>query len=899
MNKIDVLPREELAGSEPLTQQRRRSSLKAAKLLLPVWGYSYIRQFLEYGLPTLLAPDNIPAVAAAIPTEFVILTSADDEPFFQENAAFRRLAAVCNTVIQPIDHLITDSNYSTTITLAYTEAIRATGAAMLDTGFFFLVSDYVVADGSLANALRRMQDGVSAVVVGNFQVALEEALPWLRQRLAAGKHALGVPPREMMQWALNHLHPSVLANTVNIPFSHNSHTNRLFWRVDGRTMLGRFYLMHMLCVRPEITDFVIGASCDYSFVPEMCPSGNVEVITDSDEYLVIEMQPRSHETAFLRPGPLRADALAKGLSEWTTEPHRGNARHSVVFHAGDLPSNLEQSVALADAFVADVARRLKRAALPYRGHPYWRGAMVAFCDATGRKLNEDEWRYALGLPIGTDRLSQWLYWQAKSALMGRPPHVLPWHPLWPDFQVVLREIAAFFTDPQQRLLMLSHEPTAFTLALADSGERVSRFRCVPFLQSPPERYKPMHGRFDICLVELSEGDMARGGELIDRLVPLLKDGGRIVVHVTNRRETATAADFANGVVYHGTRFIRAGALPSEIHFVNASRLRWGARRGMLHLRALTGRHPVYAVPAAVVLGGLLLMASFVGNLDALRRSRRTVPRGIASSFVMRLTVDQSRLEACSGDLSTDRAPAVKARERILRRLGLTPLNAAVEQTREPQYDRCLELRDAIGLASLGLIANQVWHDDPRRLGLLLARYKFVAKMLSGRHNVAEVGCGDAFGTRVVQQEVPDITVYDFDPVFIEDIHLRQNERWPLTAAVHDIVDAPLPRKYEALFSLDLIEYISPIDEHSYLSNLRGSLSDDGVLIIGTPAAESQTYASPLNRAAHVNCKSGEGLKRLLETYFARVFLFSMNDEIVHTGFSPMANYLFVVCTGPK
>ena len=104
-----------------------------------------------------------------------------------------------------------------------------------------------------------------------------------------------------MEWALNHLHPATLANTVNIPFNHNSHTNRLFWRVDGNTMIGRFYLMHMLCVRPEITDFMIGSSCDYSFIPEMCPSGNVEAITDSDEYLVVELQPRRHEASFFAP----------------------------------------------------------------------------------------------------------------------------------------------------------------------------------------------------------------------------------------------------------------------------------------------------------------------------------------------------------------------------------------------------------------------------------------------------------------------------------------------------------------------------------------------------------------------------------------------------------------------
>ena len=112
-----------------------------------------------------------------------------------------------------------------------------------------------MADNSLGNAVKRMLAGASAVVVGNCQVVLEDAMPWLQQRLARTKHALALNPRELMAWALNHLHPATLANTVNIPFNHNSHTNRLFWRVDGNTMLGRFYLMHMLCVRPEGYEF--------------------------------------------------------------------------------------------------------------------------------------------------------------------------------------------------------------------------------------------------------------------------------------------------------------------------------------------------------------------------------------------------------------------------------------------------------------------------------------------------------------------------------------------------------------------------------------------------------------------------------------------------------------------
>ena len=46
-----------------------------------------------------------------------------------------------------------------------------------------------------------------------------------------------------MQQALTCLHPSTIANFIDLPVSHNSHSNRLFWRVDADTLIGRFYLL--------------------------------------------------------------------------------------------------------------------------------------------------------------------------------------------------------------------------------------------------------------------------------------------------------------------------------------------------------------------------------------------------------------------------------------------------------------------------------------------------------------------------------------------------------------------------------------------------------------------------------------------------------------------------------
>jgi 2-polyprenyl-3-methyl-5-hydroxy-6-metoxy-1,4-benzoquinol methylase len=217
------------------------------------------------------------------------------------------------------------------------------------------------------------------------------------------------------------------------------------------------------------------------------------------------------------------------------------------------------------------------------------------------------------------------------------------------------------------------------------------------------------------------------------------------------------------------------------------------------------------------------------------------------------------------------------------------------KTREPQYQICLDIAQKEGLSSLGLMTNQVWKEDPRRLVFTLSRYKFVSKMFSGFENVLEVGCADAFGTRIVQQECKNVTVIDFDPIFIDDVKMRNTKEWKLDAYVHDILSGPVDGKFDGIFSLDVLEHINNNDENTFLKNIILSLRDNGVLIIGTPSIQSQKFASNVSKQGHINCKSGKELKDLLLQYFERVFLFSMNDEVVHTGYYPMAHYLFAIC----
>lgn len=219
-----------------------------------------------------------------------------------------------------------------------------------------------------------------------------------------------------------------------------------------------------------------------------------------------------------------------------------------------------------------------------------------------------------------------------------------------------------------------------------------------------------------------------------------------------------------------------------------------------------------------------------------------------------------------------------------------------KKTKEIQYQDQIDLLEEKGLTSLGLMTNQVYYDDPRRLVFILSRYKFVSKMLSGRGNILEVGFGDAFGTRIVKQEVNSITAVDFDSVFVEDAQKRMEDKWPINFKVHNLVeDGPVANEmFDAGYAIDVLEHIAPESEKLFMDNFTASLQPHGCLILGIPSVGSQAYASPQSKKGHVNCQDHKQFKNLMEKYFHHVFLFSMNDEVIHTGYYPMANYLFAI-----
>ena len=198
--------------------------------------------------------------------------------------------------------------------------------------------------------------------------------------------------------------------------------------------------------------------------------------------------------------------------------------------------------------------------------------------------------------------------------------------------------------------------------------------------------------------------------------------------------------------------------------------------------------------------------------------------------------------------------------------------------------------------------KQAFTNDPKWILFNLSRYKFVSKMLEGKNTVLEIGCWDGACSILVAKNVKKLVAIDYYKEHIKNakkyIENNQNNIKFIGSDFLDF-DEKLIDKFDAIYSIDVLEHIDQKQEKIFFENIKKYLKKDGVALIGTPSKESQKYASKGSKESHINCKSGKELKRILQNHFENNFLFSMNDEVIHTGFEKMAHYLFCLSANKK
>lgn len=201
--------------------------------------------------------------------------------------------------------------------------------------------------------------------------------------------------------------------------------------------------------------------------------------------------------------------------------------------------------------------------------------------------------------------------------------------------------------------------------------------------------------------------------------------------------------------------------------------------------------------------------------------------------------------------------------------------------------------------TLGKYISYWFLNSPRRTLHYLSYYKFASKMIGKNKNVLDVGSNEGLGTWLLAKECGFAKGLDFDSDAIDSAINNFGYLKNIEFQNEDIFKYSDKNKWDAVVSFDVIEHILPENSDAFLSKICSLISNEGIFIVGTPSLISQNFASDISKKGHVNVYSPERLEEQMKKYFDFVFMFSAHDEVVHTGYLPLAHYLIALCCKKK
>ena len=188
-------------GQRQPTPRPRASPPRAVKLLLPVWGYKFVSSSSSRACRRCWRPATCPPRRRRCRCEFIIMTSYEDAPLSAGHPAFRRLCQVCHDrdpVHRPPHHRHElFHHHHAGLHRRGARGRRRPSRTRASSSSCPTTSSPT---GRSPTSSRACMNGASGVLVGNFQVDAEDALPWLQEQLNRIPALALLPPRELMRW---------------------------------------------------------------------------------------------------------------------------------------------------------------------------------------------------------------------------------------------------------------------------------------------------------------------------------------------------------------------------------------------------------------------------------------------------------------------------------------------------------------------------------------------------------------------------------------------------------------------------------------------------------------------------------------------------------------------------
>jgi hypothetical protein len=338
-------------------EETRPAAADRYDVIVPLWGAKYVDMFVNYCLPSQLAPGNLPSLPRHR-CSYHIYTHQEDAKAIWNAASVRKLRKLLDVSLVTFrdedvlrDAGLSDYRYVKNLqkmTWCYQRAMHACRG--VDTAFVFMTPDSVWASGAFRYMDECQRAGVRALMGLGLITHREKLQHDLAPFAAAGDGTvIDVPSRKLVSLALDSLHPLAIARVMKNGGSR--FFSAYYWLKAGQGFVARCFYLHPIMVRPRVHVERIPSTVDYRYVPRAVPNPDeVHVITDSDNLFYLDMADLHHEAVALSMENYTRPEILDWMCEWTDAYHRKYFGHSIIVHENDVKDEFEEELATAERF---------------------------------------------------------------------------------------------------------------------------------------------------------------------------------------------------------------------------------------------------------------------------------------------------------------------------------------------------------------------------------------------------------------------------------------------------------------------------------------------------------------------------------------------------------------------
>lgn len=326
-------------------------------MAVTVWGNTYVEEFLDFSLPSLLAQGNVPALGTNGTTyEMQIWTSEGDVARLDGSAQLVRLRELMPVHIRGFpDFLFAGGSrpdrYSRMSSL-HRGIIQH--CQKQDAGIMFLPSDVVWADNSLRNIEAVIEDGKRVVALCALRSHGDRLLAPLAEftdETKDGQKIISIEPRRLVELVLSTQHPETLSRYHS---SDNFTTSpaHIYWELGGQGVLARTLHLHPVYVHPVNYDVEFKTTFDADFLRRAVPNlDDYYVCDDSDLMFFSDLtDPTDLDTVPDYPNMPNELQIAQWMTLHTDPTHRTFLNTPIWIHTGINKSEWRQTERHSDLF---------------------------------------------------------------------------------------------------------------------------------------------------------------------------------------------------------------------------------------------------------------------------------------------------------------------------------------------------------------------------------------------------------------------------------------------------------------------------------------------------------------------------------------------------------------------